>query len=324
MAEIATKSFSDEETERLRNYYSSIRDGHIYIRTDPGNCFLPSAYELFKHQLKGWKVEDSDVYVLAFVKNGTTWTSEMVWLLVNNCDIQSAKSVPLHDRMQFMEMPALLPNAKNLTQDSIKSIFDKMKGVDRPRILVSHLPFCLLPYDLLDKCKVVMCIRNPKDTLVSYYHHEKMTIYRGFIGDFATYFNCFMDNLVQYSPYFDYVCEAWAKRNHPNMCLLFYEDMKKDLPANIRKVATFLGKEFEDEKMEALVDHLSFEKMKNNNAVNKEDLKGVSFKANHDGKFMRKGQVGDWKNFFTEEMNKRMDEAIEKHFKPIGLEFQYE
>eukprot|EP00112_Aurelia_sp_Birch-Aquarium-sp1_P022566 Seg640.2 transcript_id=Seg640.2/GoldUCD/mRNA.D3Y31 product="hypothetical protein" protein_id=Seg640.2/GoldUCD/D3Y31 len=95
--------------------------------------------------------------------------------------------------------------------------------------------------------------------------------------------------------------------------------MKKDQASSVKKVAKFLGKDLNDEQVGILVEHLSFEKMKTNSAVNKEEFS----KADR-GSFMRKGQVGDWKNYFTEEMNKQMDEAIEKHFKPIGLEFDYE
>ena len=43
-----------------------------------------------------------------------------------------------------------------------------------------------------------------------------------------------------------------------------------------------------------------------------------------DGVLIRKGEIGDWKNYFTDDMNKRMDEAIEKNLKPIGLNFIYE
>ena len=94
--------------------------------------------------------------------------------------------------------------------------------------------------------------------------------------------------------------------------------MKKDQASAVRKVARFLGKELNDEQVRMLVEHLNFENMKINSAVNKEEFS----KAGR-GSFMRKGQVGDWKNYFTEEMNKQMDEAIEQHFKPIGLDFEY-
>lgn len=33
--------------------------------------------------------------------------------------------------------------------------------------------------------------------------------------------------LVCWTPYFFSLLDAWGKRNHPNLLILFYEDMKK-------------------------------------------------------------------------------------------------
>jgi Sulfotransferase domain len=34
---------------------------------------------------------------------GTTWTQEMVWLIVNNCDFEAAKQKSLNERAPFLE-----------------------------------------------------------------------------------------------------------------------------------------------------------------------------------------------------------------------------
>ena len=316
---------SEDEVARLKSAYNPVSDkGQSYIRTIPGHVTVPAAFEKFRDRLKAWDARQDDVYVLTFPKNGTTWTQELVWLLQNDCNFEEAKTVHLDTRFPFMDNAALEDFANQNLHPSMQ--VDYLKSIENmpsPRFLKSHFHLCLLPDDLVEKNKAVICLRNPKDTLVSYYHHEKLITLHGYTGDFSTYFDLFMDNLVLYSSYFEYVKEAWKLRDHPNVCLLFFEDMKKDLASSVRKVAKFLGKQVTDEKVEALVDHLSFKKMKNNSAVNREDRKATKVFTNN-GNFMRKGEVGDWKNYFTDEMNKRMDEAIEKHFKAIGLEFQYE
>ena len=323
MAAISTASFLEEEVSRLRVFYDSVmQQGRSQLRTKPGDVVLPEAYEKFKDRFKTWKVRPDDIYVCSFPKNGTTWTQELVWLVQNEVDLEKAKSVPLDQRVPFLEAPIIIDFRKHelppfLQNDMIQPIVN----MPSPRIIKTHLHLCLLPDELLDKSKVVLCLRNPKDTVVSYFHHQKLLLLHGYTGDFPSFFDLFMDNLLFYSPYFEYVKDIWSKREHPNLCILFYEDMKKDLAASLRKVARFLGKELKNE--EALVDHLSFKKMKDNTAVNKDGGKKHGMCVN-DGNFMRKGEIGDWKNYFTEEMNKRMDEAVNKHFKPIGLEFQYE
>ena len=323
MAAISTASLLEEEVSRLRVFYDSVmQQGQSQLRTKPGNVLLPGAYEKFKDRFKSWNVRPDDIYVCSFPKNGTTWAQELVWLVQNDVDLEKAKSVPLDHRVPFLERSPLLHFIKDnwsavLQNDMIQPIVN----MPSPRIIKTHLHLCLLPDELLDKSKVVACLRNPKDTVVSYFHHEKLFLSHGYSGDFPSYFDLFMDNLLFFSPYFEYVKDIWSKREHPNLCILFYEDMKKDLAASLRNVARFLGKELKNE--EALVDHLSFKKMKDNTAVNKDGGKKHGMCLN-DGNFMRKGEVGDWKNYFTEEMNKRMDEAVNKHFKPIGLEFQCE
>ena len=52
--------------------------------------------------------------------------------------------------------------------------------------------------------------------------------------------------------------------------------MKKDLPGVIRKTASFLDKNLTDTDVQRLAEHLDFNKMKNNKAVNKEEFEELS------------------------------------------------
>ena len=320
MATVELVPLSDSDTERLKKVYPTpfVQLGQRFVRTVPGNCILPKAYEKFKNRFRNWDVRSEDVYVFTFPKNGTTWVQELVWCLQNNCDIDKAKTISGQERVPFLERPVII-DFLDEARSRLEGFHEMVEKMDSPRVLKSHLPFCHFPEDLVDKCRIVICLRNPKDTIVSFFHHEKLFQTHDYNGDFATYFELFMDNILLYTPYFEYIIEAWRRRNHPNVCLLFFEELKSDLAGNIRKVATFLGKEITEEQVGILVDHLSFRKMKQNKSVN---FEGVQEKKI--GSFIRKGEVGDWKNYFTEEMNKRMDEAIEKYLKPIGLEFRYE
>ena len=42
------------------------------------------------------------------------------------------------------------------------------------------------------------------------------------------------------------------------------------------------------------------------------------------GLFLRKGVVGDWKNYFTPEMNERFEKEVLAKLKGSGLEFEFE
>ena len=56
----------------------------------------------------------------------------------------------------------------------------------------------------------------------------------------------------------------------------------------IEKVAAFLDIELNDEQLDKLKDHLKFENLRKNEAVNNEGAKKVGA-FNQDGKFMRNG-----------------------------------
>ena len=69
-------------------------------------------------------------------------------------------------------------------------MFAKVDAIPSPRLIKSHLPFELLPKELLETCKVVfvarsfldtflkitisILIRNVKDAAVSFFYHERL------------------------------------------------------------------------------------------------------------------------------------------------------
>ena len=50
---------------------------------------------------------------------------------------------------------------------------------------------------------------------------------------------------------------------------------------------------------------------------------GSSSTAAKDGKFMRKGETGDWKNKLSKEQNRRIEEWVEKHTQGSDLRYTY-
>ena len=58
--------------------------------------------------------------------------------------------------------------------------------------------------------------------------------------------------------------------------------------------------------------------------MKKEDHVNYTWMTEFKGDFIRKGQVGDWKNYFTEEQNKRFDSLYAKKIAGSGLEFEFD
>jgi len=278
--------------------------------------------------LYNYPLDPRDTWVLGSPKCGTTWTQEMVWLLANDLDYEGAK-MNLDRRYNAIDFPASVDKDHTKTLLGMGTGEGGMKHSDMagdpnrpsPRFIKSHLPMCMLNPHLLDTCKVVYVARNPKDACVSYYNHNRLLRIHEYQGDLELFMDYFIEGNLVATPIIEHMIEAWNLRHHPNMCLIFFEDMKRDLRSQIRKVAKFLGKSYSDEQVDKLASHLHIDNFKKNPYVNGESGKDTGFMHKDRGNFIRKGKTGDWKNHFTPEMNARFSRFMAEAMKGTDLNF---
>lgn len=72
-------------------------------------------------------------------------------------------------------------------------------------------------------------------------------------------------------PYFDHLMGFWKLKQLPNILIITYEDMKRDLKEVIRKVATFLNKNLSSDDINTLYEHLQVDSMRKNASCNFEE-----------------------------------------------------
>ena len=94
------------------------------------------------------------------------------------------------------------------------------------------------------------------------------------------------------------------------MKILWYEDMQKDLISIIKDVCTFTRYQLTQDQILKLNDHLTFDQMKK---VMIEENEGHHERQDAMKKFMRKGKVGDWKNYFDNKANQSFDQWISEN-----------
>ena len=83
-------------------------------------------------------------------------------------------------------------------------------------------------------------------------------------------------------------------------------------------IAKFLNKPLSDELINRIAEQCTFKGMQNN----PESFKITSGKDSPS--YLRKGVVGDWKNYFTPEQNERFEKEVLEKLKGSGLEFDFE
>ena len=235
-------------------------------------------------------------------------------------DLLSGKEVPKSDFDHFLELkyPEFYKDGQFCSE-----IFAKASP---PRTAKTHLPLKFLKDQLLKspETRIICILRNPKDTLVSYYHFYRMNKTLGwFNGTWDQFFEMVKEKDLLWGDYFEHVTE-WYKflTDHKNALILRYEEMKTDLKGHVGKIAEFTGKKITDEVIDIIVERVTFKNMTNDKALNEEEGTEEYFKLDR-AKFIRKGEIGDWKNYFNAEQNEYIEMRCKEMLDPLGLHFEY-
>ncbi|XP_074643448.1 sulfotransferase 1 family member D1-like isoform X3 [Tubulanus polymorphus] len=275
------------------------RDPSLGEMVSVNGCALPKQVYDSVGKIKAFPVRESDIFVATFPKSGTTWVQEIVYLIESDLDFQTAKSTRIDDRFPFLEFPC--PGMKTIGKSA------------SPRFIKTHLPWQLLPDEVYTKKpKIIYVARNAKDVSVSYYHFCRTLTFLNFDGDFTEFFRMFVDGTVSYGPWRDHITDYWEARNEANILYLTYEELQQDVHSVIGKIADFLGKPLNDERIKLIAFHCRFDNMKRNTAINYNWLKEMGI-ASKESPFMRKGITGDWKNYYSKEMFDEIEDYVDKY-----------
>ena len=168
--------------------------------------------------------------------------------------------------------------------------------------------------------KTIVILRNPKDILVSYYHFYQMNTRLGcYDRSWDEFFELFRDKKLAFGDWLDHVSGFWKNCSGlPNVLFVHYEDAKGDIHNTLRRMCTFLEHNLNDTVLEQIVDHISIVNMKKNSSVNYQKFKDKGIFRDADV-FIRKGEVGGWRNYFSEEQSRYMDGNYIKHAQDIGI-----
>ncbi|KAI1294812.1 Sulfotransferase 1E1 [Halotydeus destructor] len=258
-----------------------------------------------------YAAKPDDLFICTYPKCGTTWMQQIVTLIFNNGKIDGEETAEkgIFARVPFLEM-----------------VGTKSLAIERPIAMKTHLPFNLQPWN--EEAKYIIVLRNPKDTCISLYYHFKLSVmYAESMKDYSMqdHIKAFLEGDVPCGCYFDWLLSWWAERDNTNIKFFLYEDMKTKPRETITEIAKFVGLEAEAKNEQFLDDvvnysSLSHMKVTTNAAVKKALEKELNVSVEGEFTFIRKGEIGDYKNHFTAEDNEAYNRAIASKFAGTGLE----
>lgn len=194
-------------------------------------------------------------------------------------------------------------------------LLDILEAQQHRRILKTHLPVDALNFS--PKAKYIYIGRDGRDVLWSLYNHhananqlwyDAINDTPGRVGppieradpDIRRYFRTWLDqDGAPFWPYWENIATWWAIRDLPNVLLVHFTDLKRDLEGEMRKIAAFLGCDIPEDRWPEILEHCTFDWMKAH-AENMSPLGGAIFEGGATT-FINKGVNGRWKDVLTPE-----------------------
>jgi aryl sulfotransferase len=211
---------------------------------------------------------DGDIVIATYAKAGTTWMQQIVAQLLfggdPNLDLEA-----LTLWLDFRPVPA-------------EAKLALLEAQTHRRFIKTHLPADALVFS--PKARYIYIARDGRDVLWSFYNHHSNHTQEAFdringapgrVGppferatpDIRQYWHEWLDrDGYPYWSFWENVRTWWAIRHVPNILLVHFANLKRDMPAEIRRIATFLDIPIDEARWDAIVEHCSFDWMKANAA----------------------------------------------------------
>ncbi|MDG2273269.1 MAG: sulfotransferase domain-containing protein [Halioglobus sp.] len=247
------------------------------------------------------KFRDDDIVISTYAKAGTTWVQQIIAQLLFN----GAEELEVADMSPWVDL-RVPPKAVKIPM---------IEAQTHRRFLKTHLPVDALVFS--EKAKYVYIGRDGRDVLWSMYNHhskandawyEALNDTPGRIGppierppsSINQYYHEWLDNDgYPWWPFWENIRSWWAIKELPNVYLLHYENLKRDMPGEIRRLAAFIETPIDEDKWESVLRHCSFDYMKEHGE--KSVPLGGAFWDGGARSFINKGMNGRWRDVLTSE-----------------------
>lgn len=259
--------------------------------------------ELHNHHMDStvwndFEFRGGDVIIGTWAKSGTTWMQQIVGQLIFN----GAEGVDVATLSPWLDL-------RVMPKEAIASVRDQTHR----RFLKTHLPADAMV--ISPKAKYIYVARDGRDAAWSAYNHfakakpEIFDVLNGTPGRVGPeisppgasvheyYRQWFAGDGFPLWSFWENIRTWWNIRHLPNVLLVHFNDLKRDLPGSIREIAQFVDIAIDEATFPAIVEHCGFDYMKRN-AHLAAPLGGTIWQGGA-ATFINMGTNGRWRGTLT-------------------------
>ncbi len=198
-----------------------------------------------------------------------------------------------------IKVSQLVPFIEEKHMNALFGALGELELSPHPWVVKSHLSASFYHRALINtNMKVILMLRNPKDTLVGYYKfYQTNKGFGNFKGSWNKFFNLFQHKKLAFGDFFEHTLGWWGYRQRPNTLVIKFEDLYRNPQGTMENVVEFL--------------ELS---------VSPSDIADIICVTDH---VQNKGEIGIWELHFTVAQNKWFDELYRQQMEESGLSFDF-
>ncbi len=251
-----------------------------------------------------------DVVVCTYPKCGTNWTMQIAYQIAMRGQGDFAH---IHDVIpwpDFAKQELLIP----LSDDTARQVAPT--GL---RVIKTHLEWERVPYT--KDARYICIIRDPKDAFVSQYHFIRDVVLGPLMPSVPIMLQIFFSDAAPFV-WEEHLHGYWKERQLPNLLILTFEEMNRDLPAAVRNIAAFMGVELTEEEFNTVCEKSSFAYMK---AANEKFAPpAISPWSSPNRQMIRRGASGGSSELITPEQQRFIDAKCRAGLQRLGSDFPFD
>jgi hypothetical protein len=268
-----------------------------------------------RNPFRGYTPGAQDVFVMAYPKSGQNWMLQIVYQLIHhgNGEFDHIHSV--------VPWPDVVLATRTWRKYAIPlELATAWRTAPEPRrVIKTHLNWELIPY--AKEARYIGVIRDPKDVFVSFYFFARNNLFGRAMPSVSAVYRSFLQGESLIGSWAVSAAGYWAQRYRPNVLVVSFASMKRDLEATVRRVAEFLEIRVSDEVIREVCRKASFDYMK---SIDERfaPYQGAPWRSRTF--MMRSGEQGGSSTLLTPERQREVDAVFTAELQRLGSDLPYD